>query len=147
VADSAKPSPEPTPETQPFWDATARSELHLQRCHACDAHYFPPRPFCPTCHTDDVSWTRVSGRGRLHTYMINHRPPPGWRDEAPYVIAIVELEEGPRMMSNVVGVEASPEALELDMELEVTFEDQGGMQVPKFRPAVSSLAEAAEVVA
>jgi uncharacterized protein len=147
VADPSKPTPHPTPETRPFWDATAVGELHLQRCRSCDVHYFPPRPFCPHCDGDDVVWERTSGRGRLHTYMINHRPPPGWRDEAPYVIAIVELEEGPRMMSNVVGVEAIPEALELDMELEVVFEDQGGMRIPRFRPVAASVADAGEVVA
>jgi uncharacterized protein len=135
VADSTKFSPRSSPETQPFWDATAQGELHLQRCRPCDAHYFPPRPFCPTCHSDDVVWEQLSGRGRLHTYMINHRPAPGFEDETPYAIAIVELEEGPRMMANIVGVESTPENLELDMELTVTFEDQGGMHVPKFRPA------------
>lgn len=147
MADTAKPSPRPTPETQPFWDATAAGELHLQRCRECDEHYFPPRPFCPRCQGDDVVWERTSGRGRLHTYLINHRPHPGWQDEAPYTIAVVELDEGPRMMANVVGVEARPEALELDMELEVVFEDQGGMQVPKFRPAAAVAADASEVSA
>lgn len=135
MADSAKFSPRPTPETQPFWDATARGELHLQRCRPCDAHYFPPRPFCPTCHGDDVVWERLSGRGRLHTYLINHRPAPGFEDEAPYAIAVVELDEGPRMMANIVGVESTPEHLELDMELTVTFEERDGMHIPQFRPA------------
>jgi uncharacterized protein len=138
VTTRTKPSPKASPETQPFWDATARGELHLQRCRACDAHYFPPRPFCPTCHSDEVAWERVSGRGRLHTYMVNHRPAPGFEDEAPYPIAIVELDEGPRMMANIVDGPADPHTLELDMELTVTFEDQGGMQVPKFRPAEAS---------
>lgn len=135
MATSTKFSPKASPETQPFWDATAEGELHLQRCRPCDAHYFPPRPFCPTCQSEDVVWERCSGRGRLHTYMINHRPAPGFEDEAPYAIGIVELDEGPRMMANIVGVPSTPEALELDMALTVTFEDQGGMQVPKFRPA------------
>ena len=136
MSTSTKFSPKATAETAPFWDATARGELHLQRCTSCDVHYFPPRPFCPTCHTDEVAWERVSGRGRLHTYVINHRPAPGFEAEAPYVIAVVELDEGPRMMANVVEVSATPQALPLDMPLEVTFEDQDGMQVPKFRPAM-----------
>ena len=141
MATSTKFSPQATPETQPFWDATARGELHLQRCRPCDAHYFPPRPFCPTCQSEDVAWEPVSGRGRLHTYVINHRPAPGFEEEAPYAIALVELDEGPRLMANVVGVPATPEALVLDMELTVTFEDQGGMQVPKFRPVEASEAD------
>ena len=129
----SKPAPRATPETQPFWDGTAAGELRLQRCRQCDQHYFPPRPFCPTCLSDDVSWETVSGRGALHTYVINHRPPPGW--EGPYAIAVVQLDEGPRMMSNIVGIENTPESLQLDMALEVTFEQRGDMAVPVFQPA------------
>ncbi len=75
----------------------------------------------------------MSGRGTLHTYVINHRAAPGF--EAPYAIAVVELDEGPRMMSNIVGVDQTPEALVLDMALEVTFEERGDVFVPLFRPA------------
>ncbi len=130
-----KAAPRPTPETQPFWDGCAAGELRLQRCVHCDAHYFPPRPFCPDCLSDDVSWEAVSGRGTLHTYVINHRPAPGF--EAPYAIAVVQLDEGPRMMSNIVGVDQTPEALVLDMALEVTFEARGDVQLPLFRPATT----------
>lgn len=133
-----KPAPVPTPETQPFWDATASGELRLQRCRPCDSHYFPPRPFCPTCLSDDVVWEPVSGRARLHSYVINHRPAPGWTE--PYAIAVVELEEGPRMMSNIVEVDQTPEALVLDMDLEVTFEARGEMMLPVFRPTSPAVA-------
>ncbi len=133
---SGKPVPRPTPETQPFWDAAQRDELCIQYCHDCGSHYFYPRPFCPDCFGENVTWEAVSGRATLHSYVINHRPAPGFEDEAPYAIALVQLHEGPRMMTNIVGVPNTPEALVLDMELEVTFEDQGGMKVPKFRPAV-----------
>ena len=130
---ASKIEPRPTPETQEFWDGCAAGELRLQRCRPCDAHYFPPRPFCPDCLSDDVTWEAVSGRGTLHTYVINHRPAPGF--EGPYAIAVVQLEEGPRMMSNIVGVDQTPEALVLDMPLEVTFEERGEVQLPLFRPA------------
>jgi uncharacterized OB-fold protein len=80
----------------------------------------------------------ASGRAKLHSYVINHRPAPGFEEEAPYAIAIVELDEGPRMMTNIVGVPNTPEDLVLDMELEVVFQDQGGMCVPRFRPAGGS---------
>ena len=130
---STKAAPRPTPETQPFWDGCAASELRLQRCTHCDAHYFPPRPFCPDCLSADVVWEAISGRGTLHTYVINYRAAPGF--EAPYAIAVVQLEEGPRMMSNIVGVDQTSEALELDMALEVTFEERGDVHVPVFRPA------------
>ena len=77
----------------------------------------------------------ASGRGKLHTYLINYRPAPGFEAETPYAIAIVELEEGPRMMSNIVGVKNDPENLILDMDLEVTFEQRDDVAVPLFRPA------------
>ena len=125
--------PEASPETQPFWDGCAAGQLRLQRCGSCDAFYFPPRPFCPTCLSGEVAWETVSGRARLHTYLINHRAAPGF--EAPYAIAVVQLEEGPRMMTNIIGIENTPENLVLDMALQVTFEPRGEMMLPVFEPA------------
>ena len=90
--------PKPTPETQHFWDGTRARELRLQRCDACAHVYFPPRPVCPICHAREVSVFAASGRATLYSYVIHHRPVPGY--EPPYAIAVVELEEGPRMMSN-----------------------------------------------
>jgi uncharacterized OB-fold protein len=133
---TTKAAPVPTPETQPYWDGCAAGELRLQRCTHCDAFYFPPRPFCPDCLSGEVVWEALSGRGTLHTYVINHRAAPGF--EAPYAIAVVQLDEGPRLMSNIVGVPQTPEALELDMALEVAFEGRGDIQVPVFRPAGSA---------
>jgi uncharacterized OB-fold protein len=133
-----KPVPKPTPDTAPYWEGTARGELRVQRCNACERAYFYPRPYCPHCSSDDVSWITASGRGRLHTYLISHRPAPGFGDQVPYAIAVVELEEGPRMMANIVGVENTPDALVLDMPLEVGFEGRGDQSVPVFRPAGSA---------
>ena len=130
---STKAAPLPTPETQPYWDGCAAGELRLQRCTHCDTFFFPPRPFCPDCLSGDVVWEPLSGRGTLHTYVINHRAAPGF--EAPYAIAVVQLEEGPRLMSNIVDVPQTPEALQLDMALEVDFEQRGDVAVPVFRPA------------
>ena len=130
-----KAAPEPTPETAPYWEAANRGELQIQQCNACGMHYFYPRTACPRCGSTDVTWVTVSGRGRLHTYVINHRPAPGFEDEAPYAIAVVELEEGPRMMANIVGVPNTPDELELDMPLEVRFESRGEQMVPVFAPA------------
>jgi uncharacterized OB-fold protein len=84
-----------------------------------------------------VSWFTASGRAQLHTYLISHRPGPGFATEVPYAIAVVELEEGPRMMTNIVGVDNTPDALQLDMPLEVDFEPRGDQVVPVFRPAPS----------
>jgi uncharacterized OB-fold protein len=130
---AAKAVPQPTPETKPFWDGCAEGELRLQRCRPCDAAYFPPRPFCPRCLSDDVAWERASGRATLHTYVINHRAAPGF--DPGYAIAVVQLDEGPRMMTNIVGVDNTPEALVLDMPLVVTFETRGELQLPVFTPA------------
>jgi uncharacterized OB-fold protein len=83
----------------------------------------------------NVAWVEVSGRGTLHTFVINHRPPRGFPANGPYVIGIVQLEEGPRLMTNIVEVEPSPEQLRCDMPVEVVFEDiTEEITLPKFRP-------------
>lgn len=135
---SRKPLPSPTPETQHYWDGAKVGELRLQRClePACGGRaYFPPRPFCPGCGSRRVEQFVASGRGRLASYVINHRPAPGFEDEVPYAIAVVELEEGPRLMANITGVEQTPEALVLDMPLEAVFEPASeAITLPGFRP-------------
>jgi uncharacterized OB-fold protein len=137
MAEPARARPKPTPETQHFWDGTQANELRLQRCDACANVYFPPRPFCPACASRKVSIFKASGKGRLYSYVINHRPAaPGFTP--PYAIAVVELDEGPRMMSNIVDCPQTPEALELDMRLEVAFEKlDDKITLPLFRPVKS----------
>jgi uncharacterized protein len=130
-----KPVPEPTPETQPFWDGCARGELMLQRCRTCGKPYFYPRPICPACGSTDVEWFAASGQATLYSYVINHRPARGFEGDGPYAIAVVELAEGPRMMTNIVGVPNTPEDLVLDMALQVTFERRGEISLPVFAPA------------
>jgi uncharacterized OB-fold protein len=133
MPNASRPLPRPTPETQHFWDGARVGELRLQRCDDCQHTYFPPRPFCPSCSSRSVSVIKATGRGRLFSYVINHRPHPAW--SAPYSIAIVELDEGPRMMSNIVGCPQTPEALVLDMPLEVSFERMSDeISLPLFRP-------------
>jgi uncharacterized protein len=134
MAEAARAKPKPTPETQHFWDGTLAGELRLQRCDACANVYFPPRPFCPACASRKVSVFKASGKGKLYSYVINHRPAaPGFTP--PYAIAVVELDEGPRMMSNIIDCPQTPEALELDMKLEVAFEKlDDKITLPLFRP-------------
>lgn len=127
------PTPLPTPETAPYWEGAAAGELRIQQCTSCGEHYFYPRPFCPRCGSDRVEWRVVSGRAVLVSYVINHRPVPP--TDPPLVIALVQLEEGPRMMSNVVGVEPLPENLPLGMPLQVAFEQRGEYAIPVFTPA------------
>ena len=126
--------PQPTPETQHFWDGTKSGELRLQRCDDCRHVYFPPRPFCPKCGTRKVSVFVASGKAILDSYVIHHRKVPGF--DPPYAIAVVKLAEGPRMMTNIVDCQQTPEALQLDMPLEVVFSQQNDtVTLPFFRPA------------
>ncbi len=134
VDKSRIPVPIPTPETAHYWDGTRSQELRLQRCDECDETYFPPRPFCPCCASRKVSIYKACGRATLYSYVINHRPHPAF--DGPYSIAVVELEEGPRMMTNIINVEQSPAALQLDMPLEVVFEALNEqISIPYFQPA------------
>jgi hypothetical protein len=131
-----RPLPRPTPETAHFWEGTRAGELRLQRCGACGRIRFPPRPVCPACASREVGVFAASGRARLHSYVIHQRAAPGFR--APYVIAVVELEEGPRMLTNLIGVEPTPGTLPLDLALEVSFERVSDeIALPLFRPARS----------
>ena len=126
--------PKPTPETAHYWEGTRQGELRLQRCDACAHTYFPPRPFCPDCGSREVSVIKASGKGKLYSYVINHMKSPGF--EPPFAIAVVELEEGPRLMSNILGCPQTPEALQLDMPLEVTWEKlTDEITLPQFKPA------------
>ncbi|UQS23998.1 Zn-ribbon domain-containing OB-fold protein [Amycolatopsis thermalba] len=130
-----KPVPVPTPETQPFFDAAARGELRIQRCLDCGEPFFYPRPCCPFCASASLEWFTTSGRATLYSYTITHRPAPGFEQDVPYAIAVVQLAEGPRMMANIVGIDSTPDNLVLDMDLRVTFETRGDVTIPQFTPA------------
>ena len=126
--------PQPTPETQHFWDGCKAGELRLQRCTDCKDAYFPLRPFCPKCGSRSVEEFKATGRGFLYSYVINHRPRPDLGTE-PHSIAVVQLDEGPRMMTNIVGCPQTPEALKLDMPVEVTFQSfSDDISLPFFQP-------------
>ena len=136
MSEGRRARPQPTPETQHFWDGTRAGQLRLQRCNACGKVYFPPRPFCPACAAREVSVFGASGKGRLYSYVIHHRPVPGFTP--PYAIAVVELEEGPRMMTNIIDCPQTPEALQLDMPVEVAFQKlDDEITLPLFRPVLS----------
>ncbi|MEZ5549670.1 MAG: OB-fold domain-containing protein [Pseudomonadales bacterium] len=141
MADRSKiPVPKPTPETEHFWEGARLGELRMQRCTACTEVYFPPRPFCPACASRAVEVFKATGRATLHSYVINHRDHPAF--DGPYAIAVVELEEGPRMMTNIINVAQTPEALQLDMALQVVFEPlTDSISLPYFQPAESGAAQ------
>jgi uncharacterized OB-fold protein len=136
AADAAlKARPVPTPDTQTYWDGVRAGRLMMQRCLDCDKFYFYPRDVCPTCMSSNVEWEQLSGDGTLYAYVICHRPAPGFAAEAPYALALVQLAEGPRIMTNIVGVEICPENLHLDMPLSVVFETRpDGVALVQFTP-------------
>lgn len=135
MADYTKPIPEPTEGTQPYWEGCKAGRLLLPKCRACGKLFFFPDNFCPGCLGEEIEWTEAGGRGTVHTFSIVQRPPgPAFADEVPYVIAIIDLEEGPRMMTNLVGVD--PGSVRVGMPVRVTFEKiTDEITLPKFTPA------------
>lgn len=121
-AEYLKPLPRSTPESDPFWEACSRHVLELQRCDACHQFWFPPSHRCIHCLSDAWTWTPVSGRGQVYTFTVFHRAyHRAFTDEIPYAVAVVELEEGPRLISNVVG--CAPGEVRVGMPVSVVFED------------------------
>jgi uncharacterized OB-fold protein len=133
MSEYIKPLPKPSPTSRPFWDAAKRHELLLQRCGACSKFIYYPRPRCPHCFSDRLSWEQCSGRGTLYSYTVVRRAASRAFADAPYILAIVELAEGPRMTTNIV---APPEQLRVDMPVTVFFDDvTPDRTLVKFRPA------------
>jgi uncharacterized OB-fold protein len=129
-----KPLPEITLESRPFWEGCKRHVLLVQRCRGCGALQHYPRGICASCWGTDLEWRSSSGRGTVHTYTVTHRSQArGFRDELPYVLAYVELDEGVQLITNIVGCD--PDRLAIGMPVEVTFEDvTPEISIPRFRP-------------
>lgn len=130
-----KPIPIIIDENRPFWEATRRGELQLQCCRDCGAYRYPPNVLCVECGSTAFDWKPVSGRGKVYSFVIFHRAyHPGFAGEVPYAVACIELAEGPRLMSNIVGI--PPDQIRCDMPVEVVFEPiTDEISLPKFRPA------------
>lgn len=129
-----KPLPEPSPVTRPFWDGLRAREVRLQRCRECGRFVFYPRALCPYCLSDDLEWVRASGRGRVYSYTVVRRAMhPAFQAEVPYVFAIVELEEGVRLVTNVVN--CRPEEVRVDMAVKAVYDDvTSEITLLKFEP-------------
>ena len=127
--------PQPDLETQPFWDAAREGRLLIKRCNDCMRTHFYPRPFCPHCWSQAVEWMDASGRATLYTWSVVHRNDlPPFQERVPYVAAIVDLAEGPRMMTNVVDCEF--DQLEMGMALDAVFHPTSDdVTIVQFRPA------------
>jgi hypothetical protein len=129
------PAPYQSPDNKEFWAATTAGRLLLRRCDDCQGFIWYPRPFCPACGSLRTSWADASGRGTVYTFTVVHRSLiPGYREAVPYVVAYVELEEGPRVMTNIVGVD--PAEVSIGMPVSVVFSDTGeGSALYRFQPA------------
>jgi uncharacterized OB-fold protein len=128
--------PQPSAVTEPYWDAARQGRFVVQGCGCCDRLAFPPRPTCPSCGAAERTWVPVSGEGVVHTFTIARRPThPAFAGRVPYVIAVVELAEGPKLTSNVVGCD--PALVHIGMRVVVEFEvvgDDAATVLPVFRP-------------
>ena len=127
-----KPLPEMEEELQPFWDGCKQHELRLQQCQTCGTYYYP-NSICHNCDSPKMEWVKVSGKGKLFTYGIFYQLyHPAFKDEIPYNVSVIELDEGPLMLSNVV--KCPDEDLKIGMPVEVVFEDvTEEVTLPKFK--------------
>jgi uncharacterized OB-fold protein len=129
-----KPLPSISPLDKPFWDFARKHELRLQRCTRCRKFRYPTSPVCADCDSDSYEWEKVSGRGKILSWVVFHHCYfPSFAKEIPYNVAIIALEEGPQMVSNIL---APNDTLRGQMAVEVVFEDATDeISIPKFRPA------------
>jgi uncharacterized OB-fold protein len=126
-------APTPSVETSEYWAATAEGKLLLKRCDACSTVIWYPRGICPDCHSTETSWFEASGQGEIYTWTLNRKGDGPWKEVAPYVIAYVQLDEGPRVMTNIV--DADPESLSIGQRVTAVWDDTGqGNALLRFRP-------------
>lgn len=128
-----KPLPAVTSETRPFWEAARAHKLVLQHCGACGRYVYYPRALCSHCHADALQWREVSGEGVIYSYTVCHRPAgPAFAADVPYVVALIDLAEGARMLSNVVGT--NPAQVRIGQRVRVVFEDVSDeIALPQFK--------------
>ena len=131
---AAKPLPQLTPEMAPFWEAARRHQLVVQRCRGCGRRRFPARDICSRCLSREAEWAPASGRGVLFSFAVMHQVyHPGFAAEVPYAVVVIELEEGGRILSNLVGCPVRD--ITIGMPVEVVFDDVSPeVTLPKFRP-------------
>jgi uncharacterized OB-fold protein len=129
----AKPMPEPSPETRPYWDGLAEGRLMLQRCGDCGRIRHYPRPMCSACHSMAIDWVEASGEATVHSWTVAHHPfHPAFRAELPYVLVTADLPEGVRMLAQLR--DATAEALRPGLKLRIGFEtNEAGLTLPVLR--------------
>ncbi len=129
--------PQPSPVSKPYWEKASQEELWIQKCEDCSAHTFYPRVACPHCWGENLKWVKASGKGKIYTYTVVHRTDlDAFADKVPYIYAIVELEEGPRMSANIINCPV--DEVHTGMPVQVVFEELGSdMKLPQFEPRSS----------
>ena len=127
--------PVATPLTQPCWDGARQHKLLYQQCTECNANWHPPMPICPACHSSNFDWLTASGRGSVYTYTVVHHPThPAFTERVPYVVAVVELDEGPRVVTNIQNCPVA--AVRAGMRVRIVFEDVAeDVTLPQAEPA------------
>ena len=130
-----KPLPVINEDNAPYWEYAREHQLRMQKCANCGHIRFPVSIVCPRCHSLETEWTRLSGKGKVYSYVIYHQAyHPAYKDDIPYVVAIIQLDEGPRMESNIT--DCRMEDLRVGMPVELYFDDvTEDVSLPKFRPA------------
>jgi hypothetical protein len=122
----------PVPELSPYWEAANRDVLVVPRCNVCGKAFWYPRPFCPFCHSTDLSWEESNGGASIYTFTVAQRGQGPWEAVAPYVVAYVELDEGPKVLTNIV--ECDPATLAIGQRVSPIFEQSGESKILRFRP-------------
>ena len=131
----SRPLPRPTLDTQPYWDGARAGKLLVQRCGGCGRHQFYPRPYCVKCLSAEITWVESVGRGTIYTYTVNHRPAnPAMKERVPYAVVVVDLEEGVRMLGNLI--ESDLSRIAIGALVTVAFEKVSEeITLPQFRLA------------
>jgi hypothetical protein len=128
------PRPVGDQDTQPFWDAASERRLVVQRCGSCGRWIWQPRPLCPVCHTPDPAWVEVAGDGHLTSWTVIHPPVlPVWAKDVPFAVALVELDQGVRMVGRLV--DADPAAVSIGARVALRWREEAGTVLPAWTPA------------
>jgi uncharacterized OB-fold protein len=133
-----RPLPQPiTPEAKPYWDGLKQGKLMIPKCGDCGVPFFYPRVVCPNCSSRSIGWIQASGQGKLHAFGIAHQSfNKAYKVPPPFVLAMIELDEGPRMLSNLINVHPDPKTVKCDMPVEIVFQKlTDDVTIPLFQPA------------
>lgn len=129
-----KPSPRVNADNKPFWDGTKEHQMRFQKCQSCGHVRWPASIICPKCYSSDTEWIVSGGKGKVYSFVVHHRTfDKTFEKDLPYVAALIELEEGPIFLSNLVGLK--PEEAKISMPVDVTWDDATPeFSIPKFKP-------------